>query len=76
MKIIQYFNHLSLVPPRHCFVIEANPVVIYDDIKIMDDWLLANVNGRYRRSERRMAGRFIVDVYDERDAMMFKLVWA
>ena len=76
MKIVYYFDHRDLIPARHCYVIGTNPDIIADDIETMDGWLLANMSGKYRRSERRMAGRFIVDLFEDNDAMLFKLVWA
>lgn len=76
MKIIHQYDELQLDPPRYRFIIQAEHSDIYDDIEIMDEWLLANIMKGYRRSPRAMARRVTVDIFDAQEAMVFKLVWA
>lgn len=75
MNIIQQWDELELDPPRYSFIIQADPDDFFEEIKIMDEWLKVNIMNRYRRSPRQMAGRFVVDIFEANDAMIFKMVW-
>lgn len=75
MKIIAHSHQTDLDPPRHEFILESEEA-IHLSLPIMDAWLRDNMQTHYRRSPRTMAHVFLVDLFSDDDAMLFKLVWA